>query len=587
MSINNKMISFCIFKRSVSLIKKVSKYYIWFQLLLAILQSIFPVLSLMVMQSILNFLQVDQVNVIRILKWVFIYILIDIIQLVVQTLISLYSTNINLKFNLWIKEQILKKCSNLSIMDFENSEIYDLIQRAQNAENGSIIMYIDSCLQVLSAFFSIFSYLLILVTLDLKLIPIILFVPFIKYLITVKINKERFELIFNRTPQERKRWYYNYIITYGNASKELKLNNLYGYFISKYKDYTLGFNKQDYSLAKKSTLRLALFTLIEQLIDGSIFVYIISKGITGSILIGTVVTYTRSIIQAKASIQNVLLKYAEKKRLELTIKQIYHLLDLTEEVKAGSIKILSIESIEAINLSYKYKGNSNYALDNVSFSFKKGDIIAIAGQNGSGKTTLSKILLGLYLDYEGILLINGIEMRELELNTYRKLCSSLFQDFIKYEATVEENIIYGDINIRNNSQIILKMFNDFHLNRISEKGNNIDILKTQLGNWFESGKQISTGQWQRLALCRTFAKKADLYILDEPSASLDTLADEEITLKYYSLMQEHIGVIIAHRLQTISKYVTNIIVLQNGKVIETGSHKELLSRNGVYSKLYS
>lgn len=578
--------SFHILKKAVNLMNTISKKYFWIQLTSALLQSGLPVVSLLIMQRILNLLQSD-LNAKIIVKWIILYISIDIFQSIYQSFFTLYSTKINLEFNLWIKKQALKKCSSLSVTDYENSEVYDKIRRAENAENGSITIYINAFVHIIGIIFTTLSYSFILVTLDIKLVPIILFVPIIKYLITVWINKQRFLLNYNRTSEDRERWYWNFLITTGNSFKDLKLNNLCDYFIKKYEVYTEKFNIEDYSLTKKSTTLITLFTLLEQIIDGGIFVYIIFKGISGTILIGSVVTYTRSLIQAKTSVQNLLQKYAEMKRLELDIGQLFSLLDMKGEVKEGDIKVSHIKSIEAKNLSYKYNGQNNYALKNVSFIIKKGDIMAIVGQNGSGKTTLTKILLGLYLNYEGELLINGVEMKKLDIDTYRKACSGLFQDFTKYEATVQDNIIYGNIELQNNRKKIEELFNFFNLCKISLKKNIEDILKTQLGNWFKTGKQISTGQWQRLALCRTFAKSASLYILDEPSASLDAVSDEEITLRYCKLMQGYIGIVVAHRLQSISKYVSNIIVLQNGEVVENGSHEELLSMDGVYRKLYS
>lgn len=586
---NDLISSLRFFKKAIQLIGSLSRCYVWVQLFLTIVLNVSPVLSLLIMQMILNALQLAFVDIMHIIKLILIYVFLDLIQSFIQALANLYTSKVELNFNLWLKKKLLLKTASLSVQDFEASETYDLIRRAQYAENGSIIYFVNTSIQIIGVLISSLSYLLILFTLDIKLLPCVLFVPIIKYIISVKINNKRFALVYNRAPDERKQWYWSFLLTNGVAVKELKLNNLADFFVSEFEKLTNIFNNQDYNLSKKSIIQMLIFTLIEQIIDGCIFLYIILRGIGGEILIGSVVTYTRSIIQAKSSVKNILSKYAEVKRHELNISQIYQLLDLTEEETTNSgIKITSLESIEINNLSYRYKCSKKYVLKNISFKMKKGDVFALVGANGSGKSTLSKILLGLYLDYEGEILINGIELRKLDIKAYRNLCGGLFQDFLKYEATVAENIMYGSLELLNNECRINEIYDIFKLNKLSPAEDRNKILQMQLGHWFEKGKQISIGQWQRLALSRVFAKEAELYILDEPSASLDSLSEKELLCACFSEMKtrDKIGIIIVHRLQNIERYANYIIVLENGEIVEMGASKELIDKGGKYKELY-
>ena len=445
-----------IFLRSVRLVGNVSKLYFLVQFLSTFIQSICPIISLLLMQNILNSIQLNVINISITMVFIILYISLDIFQTLIRSITGLYLKKVELRFNLWIKDAVLNKSASLSLHEFEDSETYDIIRRAEYAENGSILSYSNAYTQLIGILISSLSYLLILLTLDIRLIPIILIVPLLKYYVTVAINKERFSMIYNRTGKERQKWYFSFLLTNGSSAKELILNNLPPYFISLYNEYAKWFYAQDYTLEKKSTIKNTALSFFEQLIDGGIFTYIVLQGVRGTILIGNVVTYTRSIIQAKSSVHSILLKYAEAQQLELSITQIFKLLDLPCEKDSypGCIKIETIMSIEAKNLSYRYKTSTEYILKNVAFKIKMGDIMAIVGRNGSGKTTLGKILLGFYLDYEGELLINGIELRQLDLQYYRILCSGLFQDFSKYEATVTENILYGNLNLLDNEALL-------------------------------------------------------------------------------------------------------------------------------------
>lgn len=577
--------SFHIFFKIIHLISAKRLIYFIIQLCSLTIQKFIPVISLLVMQKILNIIQLETFELYTALKLVLIYISLDIIQILIQSFSNFYTTVFTMKFNLWIKDKVLHKISALSIKEYEDSEIYDTIQRAQYAENGTLISYCNAFLQVIAITLSSTSYLVILFSLEIWILPIILAFPIIKYLITLKINKERFEIVYNRTGNERKRWYLNFLLTTGNMLKEIKLNALSNYFISQYNSFTKDFNKEDLSVNNKALLQNTAFSIFEQLVDGGIFAYIIIEGICGNILIGSVVTYTRSIIQTKTCIQNILLQCAEIERYKLNILQILKLLDLEEEKLGVGIKINSIDSIEVKNLYYKYTNSNVYALKNISFSLQRGESLLIIGENGSGKTTLSKILLGLYLDYEGEILINGIELRRLDISSYRKICSALFQDFSKYEATLRENIAYGNLEYLQDCIGLSQLYDKFNLSKLNLSSNKKEALNQQLGNWFEHGRQLSIGQWQRLALSRAFAKKGDLYILDEPGASLDSISDSELTHIYHSMLQDKMGIIISHRLQTIHKYVSNIIILQEGSIIEYGTHESLMG-SSMYTKLF-
>ena len=249
----------------------------------------------------------------------------------------------------------------------------------------------------------------------------------------------------------------------------------------------------------------------------------------------------------------------------------------------SKIIIDKIHSLKLENLSFKYD-TGGYVLKNVNFEFKEGNSYAIVGKNGSGKTTLAKLLMGLYDNYEGNIYVNGIELRSIHKEHYSKRIASLFQDFIKYDATFRENIAYGNLDLMDKDAELRDLSNEFRIGHIIDHSK--QNLDTQLGYWFDEGKQISFGEWQKLAIARTFSKDADVIFLDEPNSALDAISDYEISQLYQKLFQDKMGIIIAHKFNNLINQVNNILVIENGRLAESGTHTDLLHQGKIYYEMY-
>lgn len=576
--------------RTVKLIGNTSRAYIFVLLGSTLLQSILPAVSLLIMQEIINSIQSDISNLEYLFTLVIIYVSIDLVQTVWQYVFGYYNTKISLTFTRWLKEQLLKKASELSLKDYEDSDTYDMIRRAQYGESGTVMSFCTNFVQMIGSAVTSFSYLVILFTFRIELIPVVLIIPALKYYVTKKINEKQFEIVKARTGQERKNWYWSYLVTNGNDYKELKLNHLFQYFIDKFTCNSKIFNQQDLKVAKESARKMSFFSVLEQIIDGVIFAYIILQGVVGAILIGNVVTYTRSILQAKINIQSILLQFAEAHKNRLYIEQVFRMLDFQPKDEAhpdNKISIDEIETIDVLHLSYRYSGSETYALSDVTLHLRPGETLMVIGRNGSGKTTLAKILLGFYGEYEGDILINGINLKKLDLEQYRKKCGALFQDFTQYQATLRENIVYGNLDASADDTELYEAAEKFGLDSLLQRKDSGNALDLQLGYWFEGGKQISIGQWQKLALARTFIKNVSFCVLDEPNAALDAISEHELSELYGELFKGKIGMIIAHRFSHIVNQASRIIVLEDGRIIEDGSHSQLMQENGTYQKMFT
>ena len=358
-----------------------------------------------------------------------------------------------------------------------------------------------------------------------------------------------------------------------------------GNFIKKYDDLYKKFNQQDAAIAKETMVKMTSLSIIEQIITGAIFAYIIYCGFVGGILLGDVVAYTRAAISNQTNIQSILQNISSIKKSNLYIGQYYSFIDLenAKTLDEGKIIIDKIHSLKLENLSFKYD-TGGYVLKNVNFEFKEGNSYAIVGKNGSGKTTLAKLLMGLYDNYEGNIYVNGIELRSIQKEHYSKRIASLFQDFIKYDATFRENIAYGNLDLMDKDAELRDLSNEFRIGHIIDHSK--QNLDTQLGYWFDEGKQISFGEWQKLAIARTFSKDADVIFLDEPNSALDAISDYEISQLYQKLFQDKMGIIIAHKFNNLINQVNNILVIENGRLAESGTHTELLHQGKIYYEMY-
>ena len=564
-------------------IYRIDRKYIVLSFISMIVGGIIPPISLIIMQNIINNIQTGVVSR-NVFLLISVYVGVDLIQTIFNNVIGYYNSKFLMKFDLIFSEKIYRKASRLSLDDYENSETYDLINRAQYEGGGKLINYYNNFISISTKIITLFSYVVILFKFKIWIVLLVTIFPIIKYFINNMFNFKRFEVARLRTNDSRKSWYLTYLLTYGNFYKELKNFNLFDYFIEKYKIFIRRFNSQDLQISKKQSILFSLLSLFETISDGLLFSYTVVLGINKIILIGNVITYTRTIINSKSCFTSILNSISTAINESLFIEQLFEYFNIKEENNIGKIKIDKIESIKIVNLSYKYKNSNEYALKNISLEINKSRKIAIIGMNGSGKTTLIKLIMGFYTDYEGSILINGIELRQIDKESLHSDISALFQDFVKYEATFRENIAYGNLEIMND---------DEKINLISEKFNLVEIIEkyekkldTQLGAWFDNGVNLSMGQWQKVALSRIFAKNSGIYILDEPNAAMDSITEYEISSLYEEILKDRIGIIITHKFNNIISVIDDIYVMQKGEIIEQGSHKELLNMDGVYKRLY-
>lgn len=559
------------------------KKYIYILLISVVISGILPPISTLLSQEVVNALQ-KKMHIKIIFFYVILYISVDLVDTLYKYGLQYYKTRFSYGFNLHFNIKILEKASKLKLKDYEDSETYNMISRAQDEGNGKQLVYIETFMNIFSGIITMISYLLIIISFKPQLVIIIIIVPIIKYLITKKIGILSFDLLKRRTNDLRKSRYFQYLMTYGEYFKELKIFNLFSVFIEKYKFYTKKFNDENLCLERKKAVSLSIVSIIETLVDGGLFSYIVYNGYIGTILIGNVLTYMKAITQVKQQMTVVLGTFSEIYKESFFIDQIIDYFQLLETNEERKIVINSIENIKIEDLSYKYKEGQDYILKNINLEIKRNETVAFVGQNGSGKTTLIKLIMGFYDDYEGNIYINGIELKKIDQKSLIDKIATVFQDYVKYQATFRENISYGNMSVFEDDSVLYSICEELGIKRLIENSEN--KLDSQIGHWFDNGMQISIGQWQKVALARAFIKNAELYILDEPNSALDSIAEADMLKLYEKIIKNHMGIIVTHKFNVLVKRVDRIVVLSEGVISGIGTHESLLKLNSDYRKMY-
>lgn len=583
LSKKTKKITDCILWKSIcnslTLLTGFSKPYLLVSMLFKSVQGVMPMLFILFMQQIVNMVQRRNGSFETILGFILGFTGLHIINEILEMLYFRYNNKFSLKFSKHVGMQMMEKALRLSLRDFEDPKTYDIINRAQNQTGSGILDYIDSIFDILQQVISVVSMSYILLRFRWQIAVVILIVPLGRCVATLFIDKERYAMRTGRTKLERQKWYINFLVMTGNAFKEIKTLGIGRFLLKKYEDIQNCIITQEDTMYKKSTLISVVLDILDWMITGGIYMYTFFLGFSGIILIGDVTACIESTENIKNAVEGIFSGINKLAEQSMYINLMFEYLELPEVTDINRKHIEAIRCIEFRNVSFRYS-NGKYALKNASFFIKPGESVALIGENGSGKTTLTKLLLGLYDEYEGEILINDINLKQLGIESYQKRIGTVFQDYIKYETSLRENIAFGDMDA--DDAEIQSALKAVHL---EHKAKGSEGLNTVIGSWF-GGKQFSIGEWQRLAIARALIRKADVYIFDEPDASLDIFRQKEIIELFKTIMKHKIGIYVSHKINFVNELADRMIVIQDGEITEMGTHKELMDKGGFYHQLY-
>lgn len=571
---------FSTIKKSCKLIQKCSCFFVFVNLCIACIQGIIPGITIIVFQRIINSLQQNIDTVEHIIFLILFYVGLNIINELISTLYSFYNEKFNLEFSQYVNMLMLEKSAKLELKDYENSETYNIINRAQSQNGTSILTFITGTIEIFKQIISVITISIILVRFCWWMLPLIFGISIVRSMVTVYTDREWYKLRVSRTNDERTNRYINYLLLTGIAFKEILLYGLSNYFFMKYKNISDKIKNQDKEMQKKIAIYDILFDIGSWVSMGGLFGYVMYLGVTGRLLIGDITAYIECIDNIKSGSNEIFDNIGNMLEQSMYIGFIFEFLEISEFKGNEEFDIGEIYKIEIKDLSFKY--NTTYVLKNINMTLNKGDSIALVGENGSGKSTLIKLIMGFYREYEGTIKINDIDIKKINKTGYYQKIGCVFQDYTKFEDSIRNNIRFGNIKTDNTKSIE----NMLEITHMKERVDEIGGLDTIVGKWF--GKEdLSIGEWQRISICRAAFKQANLYILDEPDASLDIFRQEELIETYKNTFKSAIRIFITHKVNYAKEMGEKIYVLEKGEILESGSHTKLLNDKGKYYEMFN
>lgn len=553
-------------------------------ILFSIITGILPIVSLYISQELINSLVTIRKDVSVVISIFLTYLGVSFCSELISQVSEYYNGKFQLNIGYKLNYKVMKKSSNLALKDFENPEIYDKLERVTKEISYKPYQIIQAIITMTTSFVTLLSSIAFLMSWNPKVSLLLLVIPVISLFYFLKIGQQEFFIHWKRAGQERKSWYISYILTHDFSFKELKLYNLKDYLLNKYWDIKKSFIDQDTKILRKKTYLNLIYEIAVQLVGAVIIFIAIMSAFAGKIMVGNVMSYIRSVSLVQSHSQSIMTSIYSIYNSNLYMNQLYEFLELREEKNQGHKKqiVEPIHSVIFQNVSFIYPNQGEQTLNHINVSLNKGERIAIVGPNGSGKSTFIKLLTGLYEVQQGDILVNGVNIKELDMDSYMEQIAALFQDFMKYEMTLKENIGFGQIDKLHQTNKMHEVLDIVKADFL--KGHSSYQFDTQLGLWFDEGRQLSGGQWQKIALARAYFREASLYILDEPSSALDPIAEKETFDTFFSLTKDKIGIFISHRL-VAAKLADRIIVMDKGEIVGIGTHEELLKTCPLYKKM--
>lgn len=573
-------------KFSVSLIYKSSGLWIAVYFFLTFIASALGLASTYALKYLLDILTVESILTQKVILCISIYIAVLLITQANQSIQNILYDTIFKKAEHLYDCNLAEKLSKLPLSVIDSSGGKDMVDDVRYAKNTAVYLTYR-LVRIFSLVYTFVVAFTVLIVFNVwfSLFMLVMTVPGVILLLIY--DKKAENLRRKQAPDVRKFCYYRWMLTDPWPAKDVRMYDLTKPIKSRYDEV-----KKEYLIANKrldkKKLRSMLFSEIILRAGEILFTaFVIWKAVNAEIGIGDVALYVGlalSAVNAFEGFMNIgLMTYT---RTTEVMSRAFDFFSIPTEDKSGTRTLKAFESLEFRNVCFKYPYTDKDVLKGVTFTLNKGDKLSLVGINGSGKSTIIKLMLGLYEIESGEILINGCPMSEYDIRDVRELFSALFQSFVQYPLTLRDNIALSDYDRATDDEAIIASLRQSGVyDELQEKlANGLDSYMTR--RFDDKGTELSKGQWQKIALSRAYFKNAEIFIFDEPSAALDAEAEDRIFKNFESVSEGKTGIMISHRISA-ARMSNKILVLDGGVITESGTHDELIEKNGLYAKLYN
>jgi len=500
--------------------------------------------------------------------------------------ISLMDSLLGDKFANFTSVRIMRHAAQLDLDQFEDSTFYDKLERARQQTNGRTVLLSQVLGQVQD-----------LISMGFLAVGLMAFNPWLILLLLVAVvpaflgesyfNDKSYALTRSQTTERRELDYLRFLGASDETAKEVKLFGLSDFLVDRFRSLSDKFYVDSRSLAIRRSAWGTFFALLGSVGYYSAYVVIIFRAIHGSLSIGDLVFLAGSFRQLRSLLEGILSRFTSVSQGAIYLQDLFEFFEIQPRIRPVAhprpfpdpVK----EGFSFENVGFRYFNSERWANRHLTFTLKAGEKLALVGENGAGKTTLIKLLTRLYDPTEGRILLDGVDLREYDPEDLRQHVGVIFQDYLRYQMTMAQNIAVGNIAHKEDRALIETAARQSLADALAEKlpGR----YDQKLGRWFGQGVDLSGGEWQKVALARAYMRDAQLLILDEPTAALDARAEYEVFQRFAELTKGRTAVLISHRFSTV-RMADRILVLDKGELLEIGSHEELLARDGRYAELF-